>query len=147
MHSPRGMTLVGAFLQLTLSSDKISTLRRPILLLKLDLVNEEGKREEVTLELDDAELKELVNELGDVNKVSHTVGGLGGRYGGYVSHILSACLSTAGVAYASKAKVMCVSRLLAGSIFHIYQGFQCLPRGHCDPLYTACSHISDAIQA
>lgn len=76
MHSPRGMTLVGAFLQLTLSSDKISTLRRPILLLKLDLVNEEGKREEVTLELDDAELKELVNELGDVNKVSHTVGGL-----------------------------------------------------------------------
>lgn len=76
MHSPRGMTLVGAFLQLTLSSDKISTLRRPILLLKLDLVNEEGKREEVTLELDDAELKELVNELGDVNKVSHTVCGV-----------------------------------------------------------------------
>ena len=57
------------YIQIILSSDKISTLQKPIFLLKLDLVDEQGQEKEVVVEMDRQELQQVVSQLDDVHKV------------------------------------------------------------------------------
>lgn len=50
-------------LRLVLSSDKLSGLRRPLLMLKLDVVGADGVKQEKLLELSEAELDVLLAKL------------------------------------------------------------------------------------
>jgi hypothetical protein len=59
---PRGQVVIG--------SDKLSSQQKPLLLLKMDLVDQAGEEKEVVLELDADELKSLVRNLGEAKKVS-----------------------------------------------------------------------------
>lgn len=56
------------FLQLALSSDKISSLHTPLLSLSLDL-RENGALRPVTMEMNREELNTLINSLEAANKV------------------------------------------------------------------------------
>jgi hypothetical protein len=53
----------------TLSSDKISSLRRPLLVLKLDVADDSEKEKEVVIELEESELKAFVSKLCAAQKV------------------------------------------------------------------------------
>lgn len=60
------------FLQLALSSDKISSLHTPLLSLNLD-VRENGALQSVTVEMNKEELSTLISSLETANKVhTHT---------------------------------------------------------------------------
>jgi hypothetical protein len=50
-------------LRLVLSSDKLSGLRRPLLMLKLDVVGADGVKQEKLVELSEAELDVLLAKL------------------------------------------------------------------------------------
>jgi hypothetical protein len=50
-------------LRLVLSSDKLSGLRRPLLMLKLDVVGADGDKQEKLVELSEAELDVLLAKL------------------------------------------------------------------------------------
>jgi hypothetical protein len=49
--------------QLVLSSDKISKVKKPIFLVKLNLVDESGTEKEVSLEMSEAELRSHFRSL------------------------------------------------------------------------------------
>jgi COMM domain len=50
-------------LRLVLSSDKLSGLRRPLLMIKLDIVDADGAKQERLVELSEAELEILLTKL------------------------------------------------------------------------------------
>jgi hypothetical protein len=56
-------------LQLAISSDKISGVRKPLLLLKLEVATPDGGKQEQLVELDNAELTNLLKTLRQAQKV------------------------------------------------------------------------------
>jgi hypothetical protein len=60
----------GMMLQLVLSSDKLSALRKPTLLLKLDVQSADGSQKEKLIELSAEETGELLNKLRAAQAVS-----------------------------------------------------------------------------
>lgn len=57
--------------RLVLSSSKLSALRKPLLLLKLDTVRPDGSKEEKLLELSESELDTLLDKLKTVQSLVH----------------------------------------------------------------------------
>ena len=58
-------------MRLAISSDKISGVRKPLLLLKLEVGTPDGGKQEQLVELDNAELTNLLKTLRQAQKVVH----------------------------------------------------------------------------
>jgi hypothetical protein len=57
-------------IQIVLSSDKLSSLRRPVVIVKLSLAADDDTEKEVLLEFTEEELDALLDKLGGAQKVS-----------------------------------------------------------------------------
>jgi hypothetical protein len=59
-------------MRLAMSSDKISGIRKPLLMLKLEVMQPDGSTKEKLVELDNAELGSLLKTLKQAQKLTHS---------------------------------------------------------------------------